>query len=68
MNFIGIIEDDPSLRLSLIEFINKKVDLYLAFSCNSIEQWIAGYKENTEIPNLVFLDIGLPGISGLKAI
>lgn len=68
MIFIGIIEDDPSLRMSLIEFIRTKDDLYLSFSCNSIEQWLAGNQNDKEIPKVIFLDIGLPGISGLKAI
>ncbi len=65
---IGIIEDDPALRRSIVDFIDIDTDLFLSFSCNSIEKWITHFENEKENPFILFLDIGLPGISGLKAI
>ena len=65
---IGIIEDDPALRMSIVDFIDFDTDLLLIFSCNSIEKWIVHLENEKENPFILFLDIGLPGISGLKAI
>lgn len=65
---IGIIEDNNALRLSLADFIATDHELLLLFSFNSIEKWIMHLEQVSEAPFLLFLDIGLPGISGLKAI
>jgi DNA-binding NarL/FixJ family response regulator len=65
---IGIIEDDATLRASLELMIRITPELRLLFSCNSFEKWIAVSASLEEKPYMVFLDIGLPGISGLKAI
>jgi DNA-binding NarL/FixJ family response regulator len=68
MTSVGIIEDNQIFRSSLEQFIAQDNSLYLLFSCNSIEQWLSHFEKNPEIPSLLFLDLGLPGISGLKAI
>ena len=65
---IGIIEDDAALRASLEGLIRITPDLRLLFSCNSFEKWLSDSVSLEEKPFLVFLDIGLPGISGLQAI
>jgi DNA-binding NarL/FixJ family response regulator len=65
---IGIIEDDAALRASLEGLIRITPDLRLLFSCNSFEKWLSVSVALEEKPFLVFLDIGLPGISGLQAI
>jgi DNA-binding NarL/FixJ family response regulator len=65
---IGIIEDNQSLRLSLCDYIEMDNDLLLLFSYNSIEKWLAHLEQYSDAPDMLFLDIGLPGISGLKAI
>jgi DNA-binding NarL/FixJ family response regulator len=65
---IGIIEDDRILRASIVDFINMDKSLSVTFSCSSIEKWIAHVEHDVDIPNILFLDLGLPGVSGLKAI
>ncbi len=65
---IGIIEDDWALRQSISDYISRYNDLQLLFSCNCIEKWLVHLEADPEVPKMVFLDIGLPGISGLKAI
>lgn len=65
---VGIIEDDHSLRKSMEEFISAEMKMQMLFSCNSIERWLSFFDIDSQVPFVLFLDIGLPGISGLKAI
>ncbi len=68
MTSIGIIEDDCNLRKSIEKLIEITADLDLVFSCNSIEKWLTDSINTCFEPNLLLLDIGLPGISGLHSI
>lgn len=65
---VGIIEDNQALRTGIEEFISQNNDMRIVFSCNSVEKWLVHYNQDLESPYVLFLDIGLPGISGLKAI
>jgi DNA-binding NarL/FixJ family response regulator len=56
------------LRISLEEFIEMNEELTLLFSFNSIEKWLMHVMKDNTPPYILFLDIGLPGISGLKAV
>lgn len=65
---VGIIEDNQALRTGIEEFVSQNNNMRILFSCNSVEKWLMHYDHDTEGPYVLFLDIGLPGISGLKAI
>ena len=65
---VGLIEDNQTLRKSIEDFIGIDNDLHLLFSCNSIEKWLLHFEKDSTVPFILFLDLGLPGISGLKAI
>ncbi len=69
-NFItvGLIEDNQALRRSIEDFVQLDKELGMLFSCNSIEKWLMHFETDPIAPTILFLDIGLPGISGLKAI
>lgn len=64
---IGIIEDDPTLRRNLENFINTQPDAHVSFSLHSVEQFLQ-QKENLAEPFIVLCDLGLPGISGIEGI
>ncbi|MBC7722554.1 MAG: response regulator transcription factor [Pedobacter sp.] len=64
---VGIIEDDRSLRRNLETFIGMEKDLDITFSCNSMEDFLEQRQALYE-PFIVFIDLGLPGISGLEGI
>ncbi|MEN9298742.1 MAG: hypothetical protein RLZZ429_1055 [Bacteroidota bacterium] len=68
MRKIGIIEDDNNLRNSIEAFIEIDDELELTFSFTSVEKWQAEYTAVKAPPSLLFIDIGLPGLSGLNAI
>ncbi len=64
---VGIIEDDRSLRRNLEAFIELEKDLLITFSCNSMEEFLE-QKNKLNEPFIIFIDLGLPGISGLEGI
>lgn len=64
---VGIIEDDPSLRKNLEAFIAMENDLEISFSYSNMEHLLEN-RGLLEEPFIVFIDLGLPGISGLEGI
>jgi len=64
---VGIIEDDRSLRRNLETFIEVEKDLHIHFSFNSVEAFLEQRNALSE-PYIVFIDLGLPGISGVEGI
>lgn len=62
-----IIEDDEALRASLKELVRSSDNIACAADFNNAEDFISFLKIHTNI-DIILLDIGLPGISGLEAI
>lgn len=65
---VGLIEDDPKLRSNFEAFFRLDKSVELLFSYSSIEQFLAHKDSLKEEPFIVFLDIGLPGISGVEGV
>ena len=64
---VDMIEDIDEIRDTVCEFLRMQDDLLLNTNANSVENYLASH--NAEInPDVIILDIGLPGISGLSAI
>ena len=63
---VGIIEDDDVLRLNYEDAL-RHFGAEIEFSFSSIEE-LKEKENNIAAPFLIFLDIGLPGISGLDGI
>ncbi len=64
---LGIIEDDRFLRRNIEECVGMVNDVNLSFSFNSMEAFLEQIHVLDE-PYIVFIDLGLPGISGLEGI
>jgi len=64
---LGIIEDDRLLRKNIEECVNMVNDVVLVFSFNSMEAFFEEH-DTLEEPFIIFIDLGLPGISGLEGI
>ncbi|MFP5042641.1 response regulator [Parasediminibacterium sp. JCM 36343] len=64
---VGIIEDDRPLRRNLEIYINMQKDLHITFSCNSMEAYLE-QQSTLDEPFIIFIDLGLPGISGMEGI
>lgn len=65
---IGIIEDDHNLRDNIERFFSLYPEIKIIFSVNSIEKFLRENKSISREPSLIFIDIGLPGISGIEGI
>lgn len=66
---LAIIEDDPVVRESLESFLGANLAIQIMYIAESVEIFLNVLKvtRNPQI-DLLLLDIGLPGISGLEAI
>jgi two-component system, NarL family, response regulator LiaR len=66
---IGIIEDTDIIRKNLVSFINMQGDMQISVEANSIEDFFDKHKQQQNLPcDILLLDIGLPGQSGLEAL
>lgn len=68
MFLIGIIEDNDDLRESITRYILNENELVLVFSFSCIEEWLNFKKKSAVVPDIILLDIKLPGISGVDGI
>jgi DNA-binding NarL/FixJ family response regulator len=66
---IGIIEDNIFLLKSFRDYINSSEEMEVIFSCTSMEEVTENYSsKKTKHPDIILLDIVLPGQSGLEGI
>jgi DNA-binding NarL/FixJ family response regulator len=64
---IWIVEDNVFFKNCLLELINNETDLVCNHSFNSCEKTLRQLELGIH-PNIILLDIGLPGMSGLEGI
>jgi len=64
---VAIIEDDHVIRDSIREYIDDQQNMMCNLAKGSVESFLAVlYEEN--IPNVILMDIGLPGMTGISGI
>ena len=62
---VSIVEDDASIRNGIIRFIKMQEEFRFIQSYGSVEEYLAG---DDEIPDVLLLDIELPGMTGLEGL
>ncbi|MCO6474490.1 MAG: response regulator transcription factor [Melioribacteraceae bacterium] len=65
---VGIIEDIKDLRDPLFEFISSRDEFLCNIAVESVEDFLEEVSKSDVPMDVILLDIGLPGISGLSAI
>lgn len=66
---IGMIEDNKKVRDSVITYLSYHKDMNVMHSYGSAESYLEYISKNPEFKlDILLLDIGLPGITGLQAI
>ncbi len=66
---VAIIEDDPVIRASLVKSVEMYPAMNLVFAAGSVEDALDHLDDNpSDIPDVVMMDIGLPGMDGISGI
>lgn len=61
-----IVDDHPMMRLGIAAIVNDQTDMTVAAQAGTGEQAVAEYRRSK--PDVVLMDLRLPGISGVEAI
>ena len=62
---VSIVEDDHIIREGIKEFLNNQNDMLCLSSRESVELLLSAM-ETTDLPDIILMDIGLPGMSGIS--
>lgn len=66
---LAIIEDEKVIRESLYAFLSENPNFDIRWVQDSVEGFLRELKErNKDVPDLVLLDINLPGMTGIEGI
>lgn len=68
MIYLGIIEDQPTIREALTGYLDAQPGFRCVLSAGSVEEFLAAVPTMVHRPSLVLSDIGLPGLSGVEGL
>ena len=62
---IAIVEDDDVIREGIREYLDSQENMICTFAKSSVELFLAVLNDDT-VPEVILMDIGLPGMSGIS--
>lgn len=65
---LTIIEDDSYIRRNLLMYVDFQDDMHIVSDHDSVEKFLTHIDSGNDQPEVLILDIGLPGLSGLEGI
>lgn len=66
---LSIVEDNKSMREGISTYIGYQDDIELCFAVTSVESFLKTIEDpNLTKPDILLLDVGLPGVSGIEGI
>jgi len=64
---VAIVEDDTEIREAICEFLNEQSEMFCELKTESVESFLRLLNRDL-LPDLILMDIGLPGMSGISGI
>ncbi len=64
---VWVVEDNEYLRETVVELIDQQADMQCTLAAGSGEEALAALKRG-EVPQVVIMDLGLPGMNGIEGI
>ena len=64
---VAIVEDDTDIRDVIRRYLDTQQNLSCKIACDSVEALFTQLKQEP-LPNVILMDIGLPGMSGISGI
>lgn len=64
---IGIVEDDEQIRKGIETYLDRQDGIACRWSVSSVEELLRGIDDGN-LPDVLIMDIGLPGMSGIDGI
>jgi DNA-binding NarL/FixJ family response regulator len=65
---IAIVEDDNDIRSGIQQYLKKQTDMTCSIATESVESFRFLLSGATVKPDVIIMDIGLPGMSGIEGI
>lgn len=62
---VAIVEDDEVIREGIREYLEKQENMLCIAAKSSVEHFLAVLNDDT-VPDVILMDIGLPGMSGIS--
>lgn len=64
---VAVVEDDTTIRETICQYLSSQSDLYCDMAFESVESMLHTLN-STNLPEVILMDIGLPGMSGISGI